>query len=98
MDNDNDGLQYLNMVAERAGAPTYSSLTMENVKQEKRFEMFEEVRLHGSRRGLWRGASRKKGACISAVFSLVAYHSLEGNMVGENTPCAGAFLRTRRPS
>ncbi|MBQ9877532.1 MAG: RagB/SusD family nutrient uptake outer membrane protein [Bacteroidales bacterium] len=42
MDNDNDGLQYLNMVAERAGAPTYSSLTMENVKQEKRFEMFVE--------------------------------------------------------
>ena len=42
MTNDNDGLQYLNMVAERAGAPTYSSLTMENVKQEKRFEMFVE--------------------------------------------------------
>lgn len=42
MTNDNDGLQYLNMVAERAGAPTYSALTMENVKQEKRFEMFVE--------------------------------------------------------
>ena len=39
MTNDNDGLQYLNMVAERAGAPTYSSLTMENVKQEKWFEL-----------------------------------------------------------
>ena len=42
MTSDNDGLQYLNMVAERAGAPTYGSLTMENVKQEKRFEMFVE--------------------------------------------------------
>ena len=42
MTNDNDGLQYLNMVAERAGAPTYDKLTMENVKQEKRFEMFVE--------------------------------------------------------
>ena len=39
MTNDNDGLKYLNMVAERAGAPTYSSLTMENVKQEKWFEL-----------------------------------------------------------
>ncbi|MBO4757999.1 MAG: RagB/SusD family nutrient uptake outer membrane protein [Bacteroidales bacterium] len=36
---DNDGLKYLNMVAERADAPTYSSLTMENVKKEKWFEM-----------------------------------------------------------
>ena len=36
---DNDGLKYLNMVAERAGAPTYSSLTMDNVKKEKWFEM-----------------------------------------------------------
>ena len=36
---DNDGLQYLNMVAQRAGAPTYSSLTMDNVKKEKWFEM-----------------------------------------------------------
>lgn len=39
---DSDGLQYLNMVAERAGAPTYSSLTMDNVKKEKRFEMYLE--------------------------------------------------------
>ena len=39
MTNDNDGLKYLNMVAERAGAPTYSTLTMENVKQEKWFEL-----------------------------------------------------------
>ncbi len=39
---DNSGLTYLNMVAERAGAPTYSTLTMENVKKEKRFEMFME--------------------------------------------------------
>ena len=39
MTNDNDGLKYLNKVAERAGAPTYSSLTMENVKQEKWFEL-----------------------------------------------------------
>ena len=39
MTNDNDGLQYLNKVAERAGAPTYSTLTMENVKQEKWFEL-----------------------------------------------------------
>ena len=45
MTNDNDGLKYLNMVAERAGAPTYSSLTMENVKQEKWFELsWEGVR------------------------------------------------------
>jgi hypothetical protein len=36
---DNDGLKYLNMVAERAGAPTYTSLTMDNVKKEKWFEM-----------------------------------------------------------
>lgn len=39
---DSDGLQYLNMIAERAGAPTYSSLTMDNVKKEKRFEMYLE--------------------------------------------------------
>lgn len=39
MTNDNDGLKYLNMVAERAGAPTYDALTMENVKQEKWFEL-----------------------------------------------------------
>ena len=36
---DNDGLQYLNMVASRAGAPTYSALNMDNVKKEKWFEM-----------------------------------------------------------
>ena len=42
MTNDNDGLQYLNMVAQRAGAPTYDVLNMANVKQEKRFEMFVE--------------------------------------------------------
>ena len=39
MTNDNSGLQYLNKVAERAGAPTYTSLTMENVKKEKWLEM-----------------------------------------------------------
>ena len=39
MTNDNDGLQYLNKVAERAGAPTYDKLTLDNVKQEKWFEM-----------------------------------------------------------
>jgi len=39
MTNDADGLKYLNMVAERAGAPTYSTLTMDNVKQEKWFEL-----------------------------------------------------------
>ena len=36
---DASGLTYLNKVAERAGAPTYSSLTMDNVKKEKWFEM-----------------------------------------------------------
>ena len=39
---DSDGLQYLNMIAERAGAPTYGSLTLDNVKKEKRFEMYLE--------------------------------------------------------
>ena len=39
MTNDPDGLKYLNMIAERAGAPTYDALTMENVKQEKWFEL-----------------------------------------------------------
>jgi len=39
MTNDNDGLKYLNMVADRAGAPTYDKLTMDNVKQEKWFEL-----------------------------------------------------------
>ena len=36
---DNDGLQYLNQIATRAGAPTYTSLTMDNVKKEKWFEL-----------------------------------------------------------
>ena len=36
---DASGLTYLNKVASRAGAPTYSALTMENVKKEKWFEM-----------------------------------------------------------
>ncbi|MDR0893924.1 MAG: RagB/SusD family nutrient uptake outer membrane protein [Prevotellaceae bacterium] len=41
---DSDGLQYLNAVQTRAGAPT-TSLTLENVKKEKMFEMWlEEVR------------------------------------------------------
>ena len=34
-----DGLKYLNKVAERAGAPTYDACTMANVKQEKWFEL-----------------------------------------------------------
>ena len=34
-----DGLDALNKVATRAGAPTYDKLNMENVKQEKWFEM-----------------------------------------------------------
>ena len=37
--NDNDGLQYLNQIAKRAGAPEHSSLTMADVKKEKWFEM-----------------------------------------------------------
>ena len=37
--DDGSGLKALNEVATRAGAPTYSSLTMENVKQEKWFEL-----------------------------------------------------------
>ena len=37
-----DGLTALNKVASRAGAPTYSALSMANVKKEKRFEMFME--------------------------------------------------------
>ena len=36
---DASGLEALNKVASRAGAPTYSSLTMDNVKKEKWFEM-----------------------------------------------------------
>jgi hypothetical protein len=39
---DPDGLKYLNMVAERAGAPTYSACTLDNVKKEKRFELYME--------------------------------------------------------
>ena len=30
------------MVAERAGAPTYSACTLDNVKKEKRFELYME--------------------------------------------------------
>lgn len=37
-----DGLDALNAIAQRAGAPTYSSLNMENVKKEKWFEMWGE--------------------------------------------------------
>ena len=37
--DDGSGLAALNKVAARAGAPTYSSLTMENVKKEKWFEL-----------------------------------------------------------
>ena len=40
---DNDGLQYLNMIQRRAGSQHISSsLTMEEVKNEKWFEMWEE--------------------------------------------------------
>ena len=38
------GLDALNEVSERAGAPLYDKLTMDNVKQETRFEMFLENR------------------------------------------------------
>jgi len=38
-DSDGSGLKALNAVAERAGAPTYDKLTMDNVKQEKWFEL-----------------------------------------------------------
>ena len=37
-----DGLTALNSIAERAGAPTYSTLNMDNVKKEKWFEMWGE--------------------------------------------------------
>ena len=37
-----DGLKALNSIAERAGAPTYSTLTLDNVKTEKLFEMWME--------------------------------------------------------
>jgi starch-binding outer membrane protein, SusD/RagB family len=41
--NDNDGLQYLNMIQQRAGSQTIStSLTLEAVKKEKQFEMWME--------------------------------------------------------
>ena len=40
--NDNSGLTYLNMVATRAGAPTYDACTLDNVKKEKRFELYME--------------------------------------------------------
>lgn len=41
--NDNDGLQYLNAIQTRAGSQTVStSLTLDAVKTEKRFEMFME--------------------------------------------------------
>ena len=39
---DPSGLTYLNMVASRAGAPTYDACTLDNVKQEKRFELYME--------------------------------------------------------
>ena len=41
-ENGGDGLVALNKVASRAGAPTYATLTLDNVKKEKRFEMFME--------------------------------------------------------
>ena len=37
------GLEALNSIAERAGAPTYSTLNMANVKKEKWFEMWGEM-------------------------------------------------------
>lgn len=37
--NDSDGLQYLNMVQSRAGAPLSTSLTLDAVKKEKWFEL-----------------------------------------------------------
>lgn len=41
--NDNDGLKYLNAIQNRAGSATVSSeLTLDAVKQEKRFELFAE--------------------------------------------------------
>ena len=39
MTSDNSGLDALNKVATRAGAPTYSTLTMDNVKKEKWLEL-----------------------------------------------------------
>ena len=40
--NDPSGLAALNKVATRAGAPTYDACTLDNVKKEKRFELFME--------------------------------------------------------
>lgn len=40
--NDNDGLQYLQAIQRRAGAPVSSSLTLDAVKKEKFLEMFME--------------------------------------------------------
>jgi hypothetical protein len=41
--SDNDGLQYLNMVQQRAGSKTISSsLTLDAVKKEKQYEMWME--------------------------------------------------------
>lgn len=41
--NDNDGLQYLQAIQKRAGSATVSdALTLDAVKEEKRFEMFAE--------------------------------------------------------
>lgn len=37
-----EGLEALNSIARRAGAPTYDKLTLDNVKNEKRFEMWGE--------------------------------------------------------
>lgn len=37
-----DGLAALNAIAERAGAPTYSTLNLNNVKNERKFELFCE--------------------------------------------------------
>lgn len=39
---DNDGLQYLQAIQTRAGAPVSGSLTLDAVKKEKKFEMFLE--------------------------------------------------------
>ncbi|MDR0962554.1 MAG: RagB/SusD family nutrient uptake outer membrane protein [Mediterranea sp.] len=45
MTNDPDGLQYLQKIQTRAGAPVASALTLDEVKKEKGFEMWlEEVR------------------------------------------------------
>ncbi|MBQ0044162.1 MAG: RagB/SusD family nutrient uptake outer membrane protein, partial [Bacteroidales bacterium] len=65
MTNDNDGLQYLNAIQDRAGAPR-TSLTMENVKKEKMFEMYQEgVRYEDLVR--WGDAVKELGANGSYV-------------------------------